>query len=633
MNEWLRELAARAGIEPGYRDTWGNQHEITEATLRALLDAMGLPTSTPEETEASLARLHARIAAARPPSDMAPRAWQPEPLENHGRRWGLSVQLYGLRTGRTWGIGDFSALAELMRGAAALGASTIGVNPIHALFPTRPEQASPYSPSSRRFINPLYLDVEAIEDFATCETARRMVEDLGFQARLREVRASGLVAYSAVSELKNLILSIIYKHFRKSCLRSGSHPRGDAFREFQEREAQALRLFATFHALVETRPEIDWRRWPMGLADPDSPEVAAFADEHLEAIEFHEYLQWQAAVQLETVRTTARDCGMSIGLYADLAVGADPTGAECWGNQSILAQGATVGAPPDPLNLLGQNWGLPPPHPFALADAGHAPLAGLWHSNMRFAGALRIDHILGLVRLFWIPAGAAAADGAYVRYPWRDLLGLLAAQSQRSRCMVIGEDLGTVPEGLREAMHEKGILSYRLLYFEQHDGRFRAPGEYPAEALVAAGTHDLPPLAMWWNGADIDLRERLGLWPNDAMRQGELDARRHARAALTDALRHAGLHDGEVPADAPVEAIHAFLARTPCKLLMVQLEDVLGLDTQTNVPGTTGEHPNWRQTMPCTVAEALSAPRMQRIAAILEAQGRSDRSDNDPRNL
>jgi 4-alpha-glucanotransferase len=198
--------------------------------------------------------------------------------------------------------------------------------------------------------------------------------------------------------------------------------------------------------------------------------------------------------------------------------------------------------------------------------------------------------------------------------------------------MVIGEDLGTVPEGLREAMREKAILSYRLLYFEQHAGRFRAPDEYPAEALVAAGTHDLPPLAMWWNGTDIDLRERLGLWPNDAMRQDELDARRHARAALTDALRQAGLHDGEVPGDAPVEAIHAFLARTPCKLLMVQLEDVLGLDLQTNVPGTTGEHPNWRQAMPCTIAEALAAPRMQRIAAIMESQGRSDRSDHEARN-
>jgi (1->4)-alpha-D-glucan 1-alpha-D-glucosylmutase len=632
MNEsLLDELAARAGIEPGYRDTWGNHHVLSEGTLHALLRAMGLPAGSHDEIVASLARLDARTGAV-PPPEAAARAWRPAALEHDGRRWGLSVQLYALRTDRTWGIGDFSALAELMRGAAALGACAVGVNPIHALFPTRPGHASPYSPSSRRFLNTLYIDVEAVEEFASCEAARSMVEADGFQARLREVREGSRVRYREVSDLKYSVLSRLYDNFRRECLGVTDHPRARAFREFQRREGPPLRQFATFHALAETRPEIDWRDWPPEYADPDSPTVAAFADEHSAAIEFHEYLQWQAGQQFDTVSEAARECGMSIGLYADLAVGADPTGAECWSGQAFLARGATIGAPPDALNLFGQNWGLPPLDPFALADAGYAPLTDLWRSNMR-GGALRIDHILGLVRLFWIPSGASAAEGAYVRYPWRELLGLLAAQSQRSRCMVIGEDLGTVPEGLREGMQDTGVLSYRLLYFEQHDGRFRAPHDYPADALVAAGTHDLPPLAMWWSGEDIGLRERLGLWPNDAMREAELDQRRHTRAALMDALRQEGLHDGDVPADAPVEAIHAFLARTSCKLLMVQLEDVLGVDAQTNVPGTISEHPNWRQAMPCTVAEALAHPQMQRIAAVLEESGRSDRSEDDSRSL
>lgn len=619
----LHELAARAGIEPGYRDTWGNHHEASAHTLQAVLRAMGLASESPDAIATSLARLDARGAVV-PPAESAARAWRPAALEHDGRRWGLSVQLYALRTNRTWGIGDFSALGELMRGAAALGACAVGINPIHALFPSRPSHASPYSPSSRRFLNTLYIDVEAVEEFAACERARSMVEAAGFQARLREVREGSRVHYRTVADLKYSVLSCLYDNFRTYCLETEASPRARAFREFQRREGPALRRFATFHALAGVRPEIDWRHWPQEYTDPDSRKVAGFAAEHAAAIEFHEYLQWQAALQLDEVNDAARDCGMSIGLYADLAVGADPTGAECWSGQAFLARGATIGAPPDALNLFGQNWGLPPPDPFALADAAYAPLAEIWRSNMR-CGALRIDHILGLMRLFWIPVGTSAAEGAYVRYPWRELLGLLAAQSLRNRCMVIGEDLGTVPEGLREAMRDTGLLSYRLLYFEQHDGRFRAPRDYPADALVATGTHDLPSLAMWWNGQDIDLRERLGLWPNDAMREAEFDQRRHARAALIGALRQEGLHDGELPGHAPVEAIHAFLARTPCKLLMVQLEDVLDLAMQVNLPGTVEEHPNWRQRLPCTIAEALSHPRTQRIAAILEEHGRGDR--------
>lgn len=621
----LADLAKRAGIEPSYRDTWGNDHQISEVTLRALLRAMGFATNTREEMEASLARLKARVKAELPLLETAARAWRPSALAGDGRRWGLSVQLYGLRTAHTWGIGDFSALAEMMRGAAALGACAIGVNPLHALFPARPEHASPYSPSSRRFFNPLYLDVKAMEDFADCSAAQGQVAGDHFQTRLHAAREAGRVQYSTVAELKWPILGMLYQHFRKQCLDSDEHPRGHAFRLFQSQQRRELRRFATFHVLAETQTEMDWRCWPAVLTDPDSKAVEVFAAQQVERIEFHEYLQWQAALQLERVNETARTCGMSIGLYADLAIGADPTGAECWSAQQFLVRGVTIGAPPDALNLSGQNWGLPPLHPLALREARYVPFVELLRANMQHAGALRIDHIPGLMRLYWVPAGASAAEGAYVRYPWHDLLGLLAVQSQRSHCLIIGEDLGTVPEGLREAMHDLDILSYRLLYFAQQSGKFCLPQEYPADALVAAGSHDLPPLPMWWNSEDIDLRERLGLWPDAQTRTAETQQRSDMRHRLTEALRDAGLFTAEgVPAEAPVEAVYACLARTPCKLLMVQFEDVLDQHAQVNVPGTTEQYPNWRQRLPCSVAEALAHPRMQRIAAMLNGNGRGD---------
>ncbi len=625
MRSTLVRLAERAGIEVAYEDTWGQHHEASDATLRALLDAMGLPADDDDAVRTSMARLDAHSDTSPTLSTAAARAWQPASLAGGGRRWGLAVQLYSLHTPRTWGIGDFSALADLITGAAALGACTVGINPLHALFPARPEQASPYSPSSRRFVNPLYLDVEAVDGYADCMAARRLVESTGFQARLDAVRAAPLIPYTAVSELKYSVLSVVYSYFREHCLTRETHPLAVAFREFQQHQGPRLRRFATFQALADTLPEIDWRRWPNGLDDPDSPAVAAFATRNEHAVVFHEYLQWQATRQLESVNDRAHGCGMSIGLCADLAVGVDPGGATCWGTGDWMARGVAIGAPPDALNLSGQNWGLPPPDPLAMQATNYARLAELWGHAMHHAGALRIDHIPSLVRLYWIPHGTVPADGAYVRYPSHDLFRLLASASRHHQCMVIGEDLGTMPQGLRQTMQSLDILAYRLLYFEQPEGRFRPPGEYPAEALVATGTHDLPPLPMWWNGEDIDLRERLELWPDAAACRAARGQRQRERDALTAALRAMGLHDAGTPETAPVEAIYAYLARTPCKLLMVQLEDVLDVHTQVNVPGTVDQHPNWRRRLPSPVDAILADPRMQRIATALNAEGRDDR--------
>ncbi|HLI16976.1 MAG TPA: 4-alpha-glucanotransferase [Rhodanobacteraceae bacterium] len=617
----LRELAQGAGIELEYVDSWGERRIASKATQRALLEAMGFGRGGGEEPRLSSALERSPGDGAFPTPPRASRAWRPPVLEHDGRRWGISVQLYGLKSARNWGIGDFSDLATLVRGAASLGAAVVGINPLHALFPWHPEQASPYAPSSRRFINPLYLDIEAIDDFERCAAAHEYIARPDFQRRLRDARAAAWVDYASVTSLKWPVLAMLYREFRRRCLGRERDPRAAAFRAFRRERGAALRSFAVFHVIAEVQQEVDWHRWPAALRDAASLDVERFASGHLEAVEFHEYVQWQAALQLQRVNAVVRACGMSIGVYADLAVGAAPDGAEVWSAQEAFVRMVTIGAPPDALNLRGQDWRLPPLKP----DHAVAHYGDLLRDTMQQIGALRIDHILGLMRFFWIPARAEPSAGAYVRYPWRALLALLVDQSRHHHCLAIGEDLGTVPPGLREAMHTAGILSCRLLYFEDRDGEFPRPDAFPAEALVAAGTHDLPSLPMWWRGDDINLRERLRLWPDREAQAREFTSRERARHALVDRLRSEGLYaDNSVPEDAPVEELYAYLSLTPCKLLMVQLADVLGERVQVNVPGTSGEYPNWRARLSRPLGEALEDPRMRRTAARLNADGRSD---------
>ncbi len=623
MKDSLRELALRAGIELEYEDTWGERHTITERTLDALLDTMGLTHATEAQLRASLARLESLDGdrASREPE----RAWWPEGLKGEGRRWSLAVQLYGLRSGRNWGIGDFTDLKAVMRGAAAIGAAAVGINPLHALFPDRPEHASPYSPSSRLFLNPLYLDVEEIDDFKNCRDLQDAVGSRPFQEKLASARSSETVDYGEVAALKRSVLKLSYRAFCGECLASNRHPRARAFRKFQAESGPDLRQFATFNAIARARRTDDWRRWPRGLQDPQSEAVAAFAREHLQEIEFHEYLQWQLALQLASANEAARESGMSIGLYSDLAVGVEPSGAEAWSRQPLWVSEATIGAPPDALNPAGQNWGLPPPNRFAMSATSYRHFQALMSANMRQAGALRVDHIFGLMRLWWIPQGRPATEGAYVHYPCGDLFNVLAQESRRHRCLVIGENLGTPPREFEEVMREAGVLAYRLLYFEHYDVAFPKPGEYAEDVLISAGTHDLPSLPMWWSSQDIALREALGLWPNDHARRREAENRRRARTALTRRLcEERLLETASVPREAPVEAVYAYLARTPCKLLMVQLEDVLELHTQNNVPGTTDEYPNWRQKLPVSVETALASPRLAALAEVFRREGRAD---------
>ncbi len=559
------------------------------------------------------------------------RAYLPDFIDDGGRLWGYATQLYALRSERNWGVGDFTDLAELGRHAARHGAAAVGVNPLHALFANRPERFSPYSPSSRVTLNVAYIDVEAVPDFRDSLEARRLFGSPGFQARLAVARNAELVHYDEVGKLKFVVLEACWKSFSANHLEQAESERGAAFRQFQREGGRLAERFATFEALQEfflRQNAVDgyWRNWPKQYQDPDGAAVAAFAQANRRRVEFFWYLQWLANIQLATAQEACSNAGMPVGIYRDLGVGIADDGAEAWANQSLLCLGVSVGAPPDPLNLAGQDWGLAPFNPLALREAAYQPFLQVLEANMDHAGAMRLDHAMSLQRLYWVPRGARADQGAYVRYPVEEMFALVVLASARRRCLVIGEDLGTVPDGFRQRMEAAGLLGYRLMVFEKDGDRMKRPAELTEHALVAFGTHDLPSLAGWWQGMDVGLRRRLELYPDPAMGEREAAERAEDRRRLVAALAAEGLL-AEDFSDGPdldaarlsrlAVAIHAYLGRSPAKLLMAQFEDALGLALQMNLPGTTDQHPNWRSRYPMPLAEMLGDRRVQAVAEVL----------------
>jgi len=546
------------------------------------------------------------------------------------RSWGIAVQLYALRSGRQWGMGDFTDLAELVPVAARLGAQAIGLNPLHALFLDDPGRCSPYSPSSRQHLNALYIDVEAVPEFAACEAARRHVAAPAFQQRLASLRAAELVDHAGVAAAKLEVLALLHRHFAGTA----HGPRAEAFAAFRAARGEALQRQALFDALHAHFRRLDaaawgWPAWPAGYHDPASPEVAAFAQAHAPQVEFHAWLQWVADEQLQAVAVRCREAGLRIGLYQDLAVSVDRHGADAWSARAVLAAQASVGAPPDALGPLGQDWGLPPLVPERLRESGYRLFIDSLRACMRGAGALRIDHVMGLTRIFCMAPGATPAEGAYVYYPAEELLSIVALESRRHGCVVIGEDLGTVADATRALLARFALLSYRLLYFERHGAGFKRPGEYPQNALVAIGTHDLATLQGWWAGADLLTRVRLGLLPGPQAGWQQLHERAAERVQLMGALDAEGLQGLEGAARALGEgtlgvpaaaAIHAYLARSPARLMMVQAEDLLAQQAQANVPGTVDEHPNWRRRLALPAPQWPAEPRVQAIAAAVRAE-------------
>ncbi|HTV44929.1 MAG TPA: 4-alpha-glucanotransferase, partial [Stellaceae bacterium] len=565
----------------------------------------------------------------------------PRQLGPGARSWGLTCQLYGLRRAGDWGIGDLSGLAKLAELAGSHGAAVLGINPLHARFADDPVRCSPYAPSSRIWLDYLCIDPTAVPGFAEDASVRALVAGDWFDAARQAACAAPLVDYPAVAACKRRVLEALWRRFRTLDLDSDGGartPLGAGFCRFARDGGRSLIDFTVFETLHEhharDRGQFSWRDWPAPLRDPRSPEVAAFAAAHRERVGFFTFLQWQADCQLAAAAGAAR-AGLSIGLYRDLAVGADPDGADAWADQALVVRRAAIGAPPDVLSRSGQNWGLAPLHPLVLRRQGYAPFIACLRANMAHAGILRIDHVMSLSRLYWVPDGMAANNGCYVRYPFEDLLRLVALESGRHGCAVIGEDLGTVPIGFRETMQRANVLSYRILMFERHsDGGLASPGEYPPLAAAAAATHDLATIKGFWLGRDIDWRGRLGLYPDAAAQTADRDGRARDRTLLLEALVAEGLLGPEQPSrlfsesGAPIysallgEAMQRYLAGSRARLMLMQLEDVVGEDEQANLPGTTVAHPNWRRRLHLTLDEIAGGAQLRHLAQVVNAARR-----------
>lgn len=556
--------------------------------------------------------------------------WRPGILRSGGRMFGLSAQLHSVRSDRDWGIGDFGDLLRLIEFAARARADFVGLNPLHALFADAPERASPYSPSSRIWLNPLYIDVDAALRMLDDRRSEALVASPDFQARLRSLRDAPLIDRIGVARVKDQVLRGAWRAFRDGGLASGIGPDAE-FGAFRVQGGRALRIHALHEAIqadLRARGEPcdrGWQDWPEPLRDPDAPAVEAFERAHADELGYREFLQWIARLQLTRAADRCLELGMRVGLYQDLAVSIDAGGSDAWRARSAHALGVGVGAPPDDWNRTGQDWGLPPLLPERLRECGFAPWVRALRSAMQGAGALRIDHVMQLMRLYWVPAGMAATEGGYVRYPLDEMAAIVAIESRRQRCAVIGEDLGTVADEMRAAMHRYGMLSCKLLYFERAGwGEFRPASEYPREALVGVSTHDLPTLAGWWRGRDLDLIESLGLFPPEQPPQRLREERAHDRARL---LRALGLDPAW--ADGPMraglaEAAHAFLASTPACLMAVQLEDLALEIEQANLPGTVHEHPNWLRKLSVTLDTLATDPTaLAVLRAVAAHRGRA----------
>jgi 4-alpha-glucanotransferase len=544
----------------------------------------------------------------------------PLPRERLGKRsvFGLLANLYAVESDRNWGAGDLGDLATLVDFAGSIGAAFVGVNPLHALRNTRRE-ISPYSPVSRLYRNPLYLDVDAIPELAESPTLARRVAGGAMQMTLARLRGGDRVDYAAVMAAKQPIITALHRVFAARH-RDGTTTRGRAYRRYRAAEGGALVDFATYLALEEHLASTagrDWRRWPRAYRDPSTPEVAAFRVRHAEAIDRAMWVQFELDRQLGEVAAHGTRAGLALGVYQDVALGSATRGADLWAYPGrFVLDGTSLGAPPDGLAPAGQNWGLPPLDPHALRRDGYRYWKRLLRSAFRHAGALRIDHVMGLFRQFWIPARRPGSEGAYVRFPADDLLGILALESTRAGALVIGEDLGTVPPGLPARLRKAGMLSTRVLLFSRdRRGAYLRARRYPAQALLGANTHDMVPLAGWTSGRDLGLRRRHGQLRSASELAAARRERRGAVAALHTLLVDAKLWPKDRPADGTDPhfraAVHAFLCTTPSALVGIALDDLAGTVDPVNLPGVDlDRYPSWSRRAGLRLEALTTDPRV-----------------------
>jgi 4-alpha-glucanotransferase len=547
------------------------------------------------------------------------------------RSYGLLVQLYSLLSRRSWGMGDLGDLTELTAWAGrALGAGFVQVNPLHAAVPGAPTDPSPYRPSSRRYPDPVHLRVEDVPEFPHVEDQARLRALLERAARLREsvLDKGELIDRDAVWELKREALHLVHT------VPLGPGRRA-AYADFLAEQGRELEDHATWCALAEVYGS-DWHSWPARLRDPRSAATGRARAELMDRVDFHSRLAWLTDAQLATAQRTARDAGMAVGLIHDLAVGVHPGGADAWAQQEYLAAGMSVGAPPDAFNPRGQDWGLPPWRPDRLAASGYAPYRRLLRALLRHAGALRIDHVMGLFRLWWVPQGQPPTEGAYVRYDAEAMLAVLVLEASRAGALVIGEDLGTVEPGVRETLHERGVLGTSVLWFERDwegDGQPLPPERWRADCLATATTHDLPPTAARLTGEHVELRDRLGLLTRPLTEERAEAASETgqwlallSRLGLLKGVSGAGSALSE---ESEIQAVHRFLLRTPARLIGVWLPDAVGDRRPQNLPGTWDQYPNWRLPIadadgrPVALEDLAASPRLHALVEVV--RGRAER--------
>lgn len=687
LDALLERMSALVGISPDYSDAFGKQVNTSSDTRKALITALGLDVSSEKDAQKSLKQLEqlkagpvpavitveagapakiklrgaagastwtmteedgtaheGRLTKASRTLDLPPlpmgyhqiqlgdrkatiiaapdRCWEPEILGGDARLWGLTAQVYSLRSERDLGIGDYSDVALTAEHVGRFGGAFLGLSPVHALFAADRSKISPYSPSSRLFLESLYIDPTAVEGFAE-SGAQQLLEGSEVEQRLAKLRSAQLIDYPEVWAIKRPVLDALWSWFQAS---------GDkaAFETFRREGGEALEAHATFEALSEhfrAQGRFWTGEWPEVFRSVHSDEVKQFRSQEAERVAFHAWLQWLADRQLGQAAERARAAGLPIGLYRDLAVGSDGGGSEIWSTPERYAPGLSIGAPPDPLGPQGQDWGLPPFNPLTLEEQGLAAFRDLVSANMRHAGAIRIDHAFQLQRLFLIPSGAPASQGAYVDYPFEAMLAVLRIESHRARCLIIAEDLGTAPEGFSDAIMASGVLSYRVLPFERDGSAFKKPDQYPRSALAVITTHDLPTFNGWWRGLDVDLRQTLGIFdPKTSDR--ERVARKADKGRFAEALAAEGiLPSAQAPEEPPLEATIRYLARTSSVLTAVQIEDASGELNQPNMPGMDVGHPNWRRRLSNNI-EDIAAPGslLAKLAVALAEEGRDVRA-------
>jgi 4-alpha-glucanotransferase len=557
------------------------------------------------------------------------RAYTPPNLGQGGRAAGVAISLYGVRSARNWGVGDFTDLLQVIDWAGVeLHAGFIGLNPLHAIHNRRPFNTSPYLPNCIFYQNFLYLDVEAVEDFGRSRRARAARECAVAAGEIEALRAAPYVEYERVAAVKLRVLKLAFAQFLREWRRKSA--RAAEFEAYRAREGDLLEDFATYCALDEYLHRRDpniwmWSDWPAPFRDPRSAETLAFRRKHWRTVMFYQYLQWQIDVQLRRAQQYARDRRLAIGLYHDLALATDRFGSDLWAHRPYYVAGCRVGSPPDDFSPKGQDWGFPPPNSERHREDGYRMFAESIRKNCRHGGALRIDHVMRLFRLYWIPDDVDATEGAYVRETNDDFVRILALESVRNRVAIVGEDLGTVEPEVRETLARFGILSYRLFYFEKDErGRFRRHDEYPAHALVSSTTHDLPTLAGFWIGADIEARRAAGA-VDDAAYLSQLEARAQEKQKMLDVLFEHTLIPGHLPRNARAypeltgdlhNAVVGFLALAPSQLLAINQEDLTKETAQQNLPGTTWQYPNWGRKMRFTVEQLRNDQESRNFTAM-----------------